>query len=217
MTGARIQTDPAYERTRENNKEFATAGKAGKLLRDSVRSLVMKAKDGKLSNRLLKEMMKVIKADATNPRGQRTVHDGAPGLLEGFDFNQNSPLNQSFHGAFTGIIDRATGKLTITIPAYVPTDAVIAPPSATHYKLVAAGVQVDFVAGKSFGEEKGSAILPVNSDPTAPLVIETSVVAGATVPLFLFFGIQFYQDVNGHHYSLKSGEFNALCIVKVDA
>src|SRR5690554_7592125 len=47
----RIKNDPAFERTRENNAEFGTSAKAGKLVRDGARALSMTASDSRLVSR----------------------------------------------------------------------------------------------------------------------------------------------------------------------
>jgi hypothetical protein len=45
VSAERMATDPAFERTRENQKEFARAGKAGKVLRNALRSLLLHVGD----------------------------------------------------------------------------------------------------------------------------------------------------------------------------
>ena len=92
----RIRTDPAFQRTRENGAEFGRAGKAGKVLRNSIRQLLQNVNDSRMVSRLTKEMVKVIQMDATNPRGQRNVIDGEAELLIGFDFNANGKLGNTF-------------------------------------------------------------------------------------------------------------------------
>src|ERR1044071_8134387 len=72
----RIANDPAFQRTRENGAEFGRAGRAGKLLRAALPALIQNISDGRMIARMVKEMMKVIKADTTNPRGYRNVIDG---------------------------------------------------------------------------------------------------------------------------------------------
>ena len=61
----RIRTDPAFQRTRENGAEFGRAGKAGKVLRNSIRQLLQNVNDSRMVSRLTKEMVKVIQMDAT--------------------------------------------------------------------------------------------------------------------------------------------------------
>lgn len=92
----RIANDPAFQRTRENGAEFGRAGKAGKVLRNSIRQLLQNVNDSRMVSRLTKEMVKVIQIDATNPKGQRNVIDGEAELLIGFDFNANGKLGNTF-------------------------------------------------------------------------------------------------------------------------
>ena len=212
----RIANDPAFARTRENGAEFGRAGQAGKVLRTALRSLLLNTADSRMLSRLTREMMKVIQADAINDRGLRKVIDGEAELLEGFEFNASSKLGTSLFAAYTATIDRVSGELAIAIPAFVPVNMVAAPSGATHFKLVSAGVEIDFenkVYVVAFG---GSGSLPLNSIATAALNISHQVTANSTKPLFLVLGIEFYQEVNGSQYSLKNGAFNALSLVKVE-
>jgi hypothetical protein len=57
-----MATDPAFERTRENQKEFARAGRAGKVLRTALRPVLKSTSDRLMVSRLFKEMMRVVKA-----------------------------------------------------------------------------------------------------------------------------------------------------------
>ncbi|MEO5944049.1 MAG: hypothetical protein ABIP30_10985, partial [Ferruginibacter sp.] len=59
----RIANDPNFQRTRENGAEFGRAGKAGKVLRNSMRALLQNASDRLLVGRLTKLMVKVIQMD----------------------------------------------------------------------------------------------------------------------------------------------------------
>lgn len=142
-TADQIATDPAFERTRENGQEFGRAGKAGKVLRNAIRSLIQNAADSKAVSRLTKEMMKVVKADVTNIRGLRNVIDGETELLEGFDFNINAKLGTTLFALYTVTIDRTTGAITLNVPAFTPANMVAAPAGSTHFKIVSAGSEID--------------------------------------------------------------------------
>lgn len=213
--GKRIGTDKAFQRTRENNAEFGRAGKAGKNLRAAIRSLLLNAKDNRVIGRLTKEMMKVIKADSTSDRGLRNVIDGETELLQGFDFNINAVLGSTISAAYTPVIDRATGLLEISIPAFIPANELLAPDGTTHYKLVSAGAEIDFENESAIAATAETAILPWDANPTVAINLSNQVTANSTHPLFLVFGIQFYQAVNGKNYPLKNGAFNALNLVRV--
>ncbi|MBO9681061.1 MAG: hypothetical protein J7502_00070 [Flavisolibacter sp.] len=214
-TAEQIATDPAFQRTRENGKEFGRAGKAGKVLRNAVRSLIQNAADSKAVSRLTKEMMKVVKADTTNTRGLRNVIDGETELLEGFDFNINAKLGTTLYAPYSVVMDRVTGTITLNFPSFKPADMIAAPAGATHFKIVSAGSEIDFEKGENVTDVRESAILPWDGSATAVMNVAHTVTANSTHPLFLVLGIQFFQEVNGEHYPLKNGAFNALTIVKV--
>lgn len=215
ISGQRIATDPAFQRTRENNAEFGRAGKAGKTLRNAVRTLMQNAKDRRVSSRLTTEMIRVLQADITNTRGMRNVIDGEAELLEGFDFNVNAKLGTTIFAPFTTNIDRVVGTLTVDVPSFTPLERIVAPAGTTHFKIVSMGAEVDFENETFITDTKESGILPWDNAATATLNLINAVTAASTHPLFLLFGIQFYQHVNGTNYPLKNGAFNALSLVKV--
>ena len=105
VDGDRIANDPNFQRTRENGAEFGRAGKAGKLLRNSLRVLMQNASDRRMVGRLTAKMVKVIQADVTNTRGQRKVIDGEAEILTGFEFNINGKLGNTIYAPFTSAID----------------------------------------------------------------------------------------------------------------
>jgi hypothetical protein len=215
INGKRIATDIAFQRTRENAAEFGRAGKAVKLLRTAIRTLLLNAKDRRVSSRLTAEMMKVIKADPTSTRGLRNVVDGEAEMLQGFEFNVNGVLSTSLFAQYTSAIDRVTGQLQINIPAFIPVNDLVAPNGATHFKIVSAGAEIDFEAGTYIESNSATAVLPWDANPAAAIILSNQVTANSTHPLFLLLGIQFFQQVNGINYPLKNGSFNSLSLVKV--
>lgn len=217
ISAERIANDPAFARTRENGAEFGRAGRGGKVLRTSLRALLVNVQDSKMVSRLTREMMKVIKADAVNERGQRNVIDGEALLLNGFDFNINSKLSSTLFAPFTASINRVSGLLSINVPSYVPGNMVAAPAGATHFKLVSAGAAIDFENKVFEALHQASGYTALDGTATAVLTLDHQLTANSTHPLFAVLGIEFYQEVNGTYYSLKNGAFNALSIVQVDA
>jgi hypothetical protein len=212
----RIANDPAFARTRENGSEFGNAGRAGKVLRTSIRALLQNAADNRMVSRLTQEMVKVVQADVTSTRGMRNVIDGEAELLEGFEFNKNGKLGTTLYAPFTGTIDRVAGTLTADLPSFVPLNMIAAPGGTTHFKIVSAGVEVDFELESFIVDSQATAVLPWDATPTAVINLANAVTAASTHPLFLVLGIEFYQEVNGAMYPLKNGAFNALALVKVN-
>ncbi len=211
----RIANDPAFQRTRENGNEFGAAGKAGKVLRNSLRVLLQNSSDNRMVSRLTQKMVEVLQADTTSVRGQRNVIDGEAELLEGFEFNSGAKLSNTLFAPSTPSINRVTGDLNISVPSFVPSDMVAAPGGTTHFKLVASGVEVDFENETFIADTSAGGVLAWDGTATAVINLNNSVTANSTHPLFLVLGIEFYQDVNGVKYPLKNGAFNALSIVKV--
>lgn len=211
----RIANDPSFARTRENGTEFGNAGKAGKTLRNAIRGLLQNAADNRMVGRLSSEMVKVIQADITNPRGLRNVIDGEAELLEGFDFNRYGKLGTTLYTPYTAVIDRVAGTLTVNIPAFIPANMIAAPSGTTHFKIISAGAEIDFENETFIVDNQSTAILPWNNVLTAVINLPNAVTANSTHPLFLALGIEFYQEVNAVQYPLKNGAFNALSLVKV--
>ena len=122
----RIQNDPAFERTRENGSEFGSSASSGKLLRTSVRNLMIRAKDNRVSSRVTQKMTQIKNFDTTSVRGQRNVATGlatpeGKATLKGLDFNNRAILSAVLFAPFS--VDGATGEITIPnlTPAGVPT------------------------------------------------------------------------------------------------
>lgn len=211
----RIANDPNFVRTRENNNEFSHSGSSGKILKLAVGSLVFKAKDSKLSSRLLQLMSKIKNLDAVSTRGNRQVAIGlatveGKQLLKGFDFNNNAPLKSVFFANYG--LDTTTGVATIT--DFIPLEQLMYPQGSTHISLQSAVVHLDFATQESEVALSNISNLPLNLTMSTLVLTPSSVPTGTGVQLFLLF-ISFYQEVNGVQYSLKNEEYNVLNIVEV--
>lgn len=216
VEASRIANDPAFQRTRENNSEFGRAGKAGKLLRNSLRTLYLQSADARMCSRMTQWMMKVIQADSTSGRGLRNVIDGETELLLGFEFNIRGKLSTTFFAPYEVEIDRAGGAVSLNVPPFVPLNMLAAPAGTTHYKILSAATEIDFEAGTFKTNQAETALLPWNNLTTVAIAHSNGVTAGSTKPLFAALGVEFYQEVNGQMYPLKNGAFNPLSLVQID-
>jgi hypothetical protein len=215
VSGKRIAKDPAFQRTRENGAEFGRAGKAGKTLRLSLSELLKNVSDAKMVSRLTATMMRVLQADTVNRRGQRRVIDGDVTLLAGFDFNLNGKLSATLAVDYKAVIDRSTGELSIGIPAFIPERLLTVPDGGTHYCITSAGAAVDFEQKTHQSVFQRTAILPWNDQPAAAVILTHTLPPGSALPLFLAMGVEFYQEMNGGFYPLKSGGFNCLSLAGI--
>ncbi|ETN94001.1 hypothetical protein [Zhouia amylolytica] len=213
---SRIENDPRFRRTRENGSEFGRAGKTGKLLRDSLRILILNASDSRVVSRLLKEIMAVIKTDLINPRGERTVINGSLNLLQGFEFNNDAVLSQTFYAPYSKAFDRTTGVVTMNVEAFTPMVHVKAPAGTTHFKIVSGSALIDFKNNSFEMAQNSTDYIVWNGTEQAAMDIGHTLTANSDLPLFTVLGVNFYQIVNGVNYPLNNGSFNALTLVQVD-
>lgn len=216
VSADKINNDNAFIRTRENMAEFVRAAKAGKLIRNAFRLIQETASDSKMVGRLTAEMLRVVQLDATNTRGQRNVIDGEASLLEGFEFNIQAKLGTTLFVPYTATLDRVTGNTSISVPAFVPMNLVSAPSGSTHFQLLMSAAEIDFENEVYNRVNALSVYLPWSAAPTAVINLTASVPAASTHSLFMAFGIEFFQEVNGQKYPLKNDAFNACSLVKVD-
>jgi hypothetical protein len=215
VIGSRIANNPAFQRTRENCAEFGRAGSAGKMLRSGLRELINQAGDARVVSRVLKQMMAVIKSDATNDRGKRTIIDGNVELLEGFDFNIVAPFSTTFFAPYTAAIDRAGGQFKLDVPAFIPTRSTILVQGATHFRLLSAGLDIDFANEKVSSAILSSAEIALDNTAIQPVSLVNALTPNSTNLLVMVVGIEFLQSSNGKLYPLLNKNANSLAIVKV--
>lgn len=215
VSKSRIMNDPAYARTRENLSEFGLNAKSGKLIRDSVGVLLNRAKDSKLSSRMLQLMNAIKNLDSSSVRGQRTVQLGmetAAGkqLFKGFDFNAKATLASVLHATYT--VDTATG--TIAIPDFISQEQLSAPSSATHVSFRSAFINLDLATGifdKSYSPINN---VLIDQNLTTVILIPEEIPVGSGIQLYILL-VEFFQEVNGVQYPLQSGTYNALSVVEL--
>lgn len=216
VDASRIANDPAFQRTRENGSEFGRAGNGGKLLRLALRNLMQNASDKRVTSRLTKELLAVVKTDAVNERGFRTIQDGDLSLMDGFEFNINGKLASLLFVDYASVIDRVAGTAVANFPAFVPVNDIVAPAGTTHFRLSVGGAEVDFLNEVHVFASEQTAILPWDNANVTALNLTANLTANSALPIVMVVGVEFYQQVNGQMYSLKNGSYNALGIVGID-
>ncbi len=216
VSGDRVKTDAAFERTRENMAEFGRAGKAAKLLRTVFRDVTINAKDKITQARLVKVTSRIVLGDPINERGARTVNNGDLLQLNDFHFNERAGIKDSLFVRYTVSFNRVSGEVTINIPAFVPRHSVQQANGTTHLRLMAAAAAINFDTEQYEYAMQGTAELPYNSDPTQPTTLTLALPANSNDVVVAALGIEYYQKVNSRSYALKSGDHNATTIVLVD-
>ncbi|RXR20182.1 hypothetical protein [Flavobacterium stagni] len=216
MSGERIKNDPSFKRTRENMSEFGLSMNAAGLLRKSVGSLLFKAKNNKLNNRLMTHLTQIKKLDAVSVRGQRLVANGlqtpeGKAILKGFDFNETGQLSEI---VFIPIqLDNATGVVTIT--DLITEENILAPRGASHINFQTAVLNLDFVTEEHQLTYSNVESRPLESMvPTDVTLTPTAMPVGTGIVFYLLL-ITFSQEINGVFYPLKNEEYSSLNILEV--
>lgn len=215
ISKSRMLKDPAFKRTRENFRQFGKNAKAGALLRESVGSMLAKAKDPKLASRMLKLMNEIINYDSTSVRGQRSVYLGletAEGkqLLKGLDFNGRAHLQSVLNANFS--VDTSTGVLVI--PDFIAQEQLGATESATHVSFRTGFVNLNFNTGLYNTSYSPVVMLPIDLSVSTVTLTPDQVPAGDGIQMHLLL-IEFYQEMNGVHYPLLNGAHNVLNLVEL--
>lgn len=216
----RFYANPNFQRTWENNAEFAQASEANKLLRVGINPTA-NARSSNLIQRLQRKLVEITKTDSVHVRGERVVSAGDLNLLENFQWNDLAPFGSVFYAPYTTTIDRVTGELTWDIPAFVPINFTalptgLAPGETPYFKLKACGCEVDFDNLTILTDVQSSGFLPRDSSATSPLTLTATVSAGSTLPLILVIAIEWYIETNGVKYLLNNEAFEGMMIAKVD-
>lgn len=215
ISKSRIENDPNFVRTRENNNEFKLCADSGRIIRLAIGNLLFKAKDNKLSSRMLQTMFRIKDFDTTSTRGNRQVSiglstAGGKQLLKGFDFNINAPYKSVFFGSLT--LDTATG--IVSIPNFIPAEGLQFPQGATHVSFQSSvlGIKLETEESELFSSSVEN--LPITMTSANVTLTPTSMPSSFPVMVFLIM-ISFYQEVNGVQYSLKNEEYNVLNVLDV--
>lgn len=210
----RIANDPAFERTRENNKEFGSSASAGKIMRDALRPMALNAADGRVVSRLTKVMTAIKNLDATSVRGARNVGQGVNDpnailMLKGFEFNKEALLSAILYKPMT--VANLTGE--IVIADLIPQMDIVSPQGATHVQFTAGFASVDFVNGDKDLQLSNVVNLPIDGTQTTVTLTPASTPTVTGTSLYVM-KIEFFQEVNGVQYTLKNGAYNALRVVE---
>lgn len=228
----KIDKDPNFVRTRENNSEFGGCATVVKALRLAIgEAKISRADAGRAIQRLM-PIFKRINLNGTGSRGQRSIElVSNAALLENFEFNERDSFASIFNAPFTITTTSARDEVTITVPSFLPSSFVNAPAGATHFELfvvlctlsnyeydpttghyAATDATLDMLNAEDTGAITSlSTTTPVTFtlNPTLPgaPTMTASVAAVALV------GVEFYQRIGSIDYLLSQGD--CLRIVKV--
>ncbi|WP_257667263.1 hypothetical protein [Parapedobacter tibetensis] len=216
VSAQRIATDPKYQRTRENNADFATASLAAKHLRDALRPLILMTYDPRMPNRLGSRMLRVVRADAEHVRGERQVLPQHLAILRRFNFNAAATLSNTLFASVSAVVDAVAGTVQVTVPGIQPATKLAKPLEATHFQFVAGAATLDFSEeGESTLSMAQSAELDVKQLTTEESTLALPLPADAGLPIVVVFGVTFYIADGGRSYGLNNGAYNPMAIINI--
>lgn len=137
----RVKTDPAYERTRENNSEFGRASGYGRLLRKAFAPIIQPCQNHALNTNLSRRIREIILMDPVSERGKRDLTRDTLSHFRHFELEPASPSSGCF--LFPVNTEMAGGLLEVTFGValnYVPKQA-------AAWRLTSVKVTADFLAG----------------------------------------------------------------------
>ncbi len=229
-TKERIQRDPNFVRTRENNVEFGGAAKVAKAFRTALKGILPTMAGSRLTSELTK-IFRAINQKGTGVRGKRSISLSAhKELLSGLHLDKRLRFTGVFGAPYTVVANADRNRVTFSIPAFIPTNHINAPAGATHFKLIAAiGLVSDYnytdVSGtyapdvpqeNALGVVQGSTLraLDTGAPPFAlTVIVPYGIVPDDAISIVACLGIEFYQKVGGDDYLLSQG--NAMMVTQV--
>ncbi|SFD02425.1 hypothetical protein SAMN05518672_10193 [Chitinophaga sp. CF118] len=116
----KIKNSPSFERTRENNSEFAGRGRAAGRLRWAL-TFVRHLADYNFTSELSKLSGLMQEADKTNVKGERSIlFSQHRDMLEGFRLNQKNPFDSVVRLPLKCEISRETASAYVQLPNLLP-------------------------------------------------------------------------------------------------
>ncbi len=101
--------------SRESASEFGMSSSCGRVIREAFLPAYRDLYDGGMINRLSRAVYQCIRNSRTKGRGERDLHDGELGFLEGMDFNLNSKLSDSLK-VKPAVRRNEQGQVVVSLP-----------------------------------------------------------------------------------------------------
>lgn len=211
----RVLTDPVFELTRQNNAEFSRACKANRLLRQAfVKGLTNKT-DRYVSGRLTKAMFNILQSDQVNDRGQRRVAHGVLSMLEGFNFNRDTSLQNVLRAPYSITFNKEIMQATISFLPFIPKAMIETPAGANAFKLTALAASLHFEKETGAVTPVKTGLVNISRQLLKDLQLQLPVIEyQPDHTLIVALGIEFFHDISGNIETVNKTH-NALAVVKV--
>lgn len=140
LQAERVKTDPRFHNTRLIASEFQQVSIDAKLLHQ----LFCTPLQIKLNrHRLIGTLLKMLQADTHNPPGSRTWVNGDLSLLEGFEFNTHTPLQNTLLLDYDIELRPENTSFQLHLPSFVPACYIKDPPGVDYARIVLMGLTLN--------------------------------------------------------------------------
>jgi hypothetical protein len=211
----RVDTDPAFERSRVSSRAFKLGGIYAGVLRRAFLRLLKDHSDSRVASRLTGKFMAMVMKDTSNAPMERQLVPSLLPSLEGFEYNKQ----QTFSGIFPETLkltgNRQAGEWTVTLPP-VETRAIKAPDGATFYKIGVGVGALDFEGVKGLGQVEETDWVPLKAHKEGQKELVFQVGDAGDLPVFAVAAVSFATGSAGEIYPLMNKSFNVGTIVGVD-
>lgn len=190
----RMASDPRFEALRKNSSEFKTVMNSAKMVTNSLRPLIEKAKNGNAHSRLTSLLFKIIKTDKVNERGLRRVFNSDVEMLKGFEFNEKLKLENVLRSRYTVSFNRADGDADVIVQPFVPNQYLCPSSGATHYRFVMGAAGIDFENQDEKSGQATSELFAINADLADSVHLQVKLPAKSRGIALILVGIEFYEQ-----------------------
>jgi hypothetical protein len=212
----RIANEPGFARTRENASEFGSASLFAKKIKLNLKLALGNAmalfNDSTHTNRLVKRMVSILKADSLNERGKRTFLASNLNLFTGFSMNSGMPLKDAFFLPIAPEWLVEEDLLRLQVPSFNPITAMDFPKEASMFCFHLCVIEVAEGEMNSGGIQ--TTLYPIDTHFLGQ-ALDLELNGAESEALVVGFGVSFYSAVAGYPVPLIAPCKNALDIVKV--
>jgi hypothetical protein len=153
--------------TKARAKVFGRASSIGALLRKDLASVIPNSSDRKMQSRLVAEIFAWLQRVGNRP----AAANNQPSFDFLFSLNTEAPRLSNRWNVKVQVINPSPGILQITIPAFIPNQAIVAPPDAVEIICKIATTVIDIVNIERMGKHKTEIIYPFEDQEAAEQII----------------------------------------------
>ncbi|OYU81030.1 MAG: hypothetical protein CFE23_05920 [Flavobacterium sp. BFFFF1] len=200
--------------TKAGASEFGAASKTAKCIRAALFPILQDLADVTMFQRFTAAVYAAVRANTTVTKGNRRLADGDLSLLEGFEFNHNSPFAKysSLSPQITCLPD---GKLAISLADTASAEAFKIPhPKASGTELRVMVTVVDPHSGMFVNDERFSVSIS-GSSTVVPAQAWTTAILPAGHLVFVTMALRYYrEDRSAGNIPLNSRELHPCRMVR---